>query len=117
TVVLSSSSCDDCGADVLLNSVYYHGGDNAALVLPGSYVFAAPESTGAVTYGEDQTLTVVPEAVSVSPAQYDLAWTESRFGYEDDYTVEQLKSVVSFDGRLGDDAQKKAVDQVWAQIN
>lgn len=116
-VDLSAAGCDACDATALLETASGYGAHDYALVLPGTYLFAAPKSTGAVTYGDDQTLTAAPGTSSVSPAPYDGEWFESTYGYADEYSVEMLQSVVSFDARLGDEAQKQAVDAVWKQIS
>jgi len=114
-VDLSSETCTSCSPDELVDAVSY--GETAAVALPGTYAFAAPSSSGAITYGDDQVLTVAPGTTRVEPAPYDGAWVESSFGYEDEYMVDLLKAVVSFDARLGDEAQKQAVDAVWKQIS
>ncbi|WP_188702935.1 hypothetical protein [Microbacterium nanhaiense] len=113
-VDLSSAGCEVCSADDLISTVNGVGG--ATAVLPGSYAFAAPESTDAITYGDDQVLTVGHERVSVEPAPYGAEWVESAYGYTDEFVAGLLQGVVSFDARLSEEATAQAVDAVRKQI-
>jgi hypothetical protein len=116
-VDLSEVACASCDAGALIDAAsgYTTAGD--VIVLPGSYEFAAPRTTGAITYGDDQVLTVVPGRSSVDPAPYDGDWVKAWYGFDDEYTTELLESVVSFEARLGEEAQKQAVAAVWKQID
>src|SRR5690606_27469217 len=103
-VDLSAAGCDACDATALLETASGYGAHDYALVLPGTYLFAASKSTGTVLYGDDLSRTAAPGTASVSPAPYGGEWIESTYGYAGEYSVEMLRSVVSFAARLGDEA-------------
>lgn len=69
-------------------------------VLPGDYVFAAPEADGLFTYGDDQVARALPNA------DFQVGW-------------EQLEApqFASFTAKWTDDAQQKAIDQVQGRID
>lgn len=114
-VDLTPVTCGACDARSLIEAATTHA--SSAVALPGTYVFAAPESAGAITYGDDQVLTVAPGETKVTPSRYDADWVSETYGYGDDATVGLLQGVVSFDARLGDEARQQAVDAVWKQID